>query len=248
MSLFTAGATESPSELLLNAASFNRKEAMIAAIRDGGDVNFVRMDIAPTLICAMREYEECLEALMVSGARADIPNRLGWTALHEAAIKESPACLDFILSYPEQTNMKAKDKEGTSVLVACMRAGRMQNAKKILSAFPETGSVKDNVGNSALSQAVLDKKLDWVEFFLKQGLSPYDSNEKRDNASTLVIGWEDGERALKDAGFKLGQKEEVKEPLNKESQNAPAVDAEPAVEEPSNPFGLGRVKKKTFSN
>ena len=143
MNIFSNDNDDFPSERLLNAASTGQVGPLIAAIKDGGDVNHMRFDIAPTLICAMREYVDCMEVLMQSGASASIPNRMGWTALHEAAQKEDPTMLQAILNTPNDTRLIKTDNDGTSALVAALEKDRFANAELLIKAEPRLLQVKD---------------------------------------------------------------------------------------------------------
>lgn len=239
MNIFAFEEEEMPSERLLNAASFGRVDQVLEAIRAEGDVDYVRLDICPTLIACMRQYDECLQVLMEHGAHGDIGNRIGWTALHEASQKEDPTCLKILLQYPEQTQFTKQDKHGRTALVAAITSNRTDNAELLVKACPDLLLLKDNEGSNLALWAVQEKKEDWLLWLLKKGVSPSETNEKGLSATSEVGDWEEGKRLIEEYGFQATERQKL-------ANINPTAEVE-AVSEPepvSNPFGLGGVSKK----
>ena len=236
MNIFGNEEEDFPSERLLNAASLGRADQLIGAIRDGGDVNHLRLDIAPTLICAMRQYSECLEILMQSGASASIPNRMGWTALHEAAQKEDPTCLQLILNNPDTTRLTALDHQGTSALIAALEYKRFDNAELLAKAEPRLLPSVDLEGSNSVMWAVRKRDAESLEWLLKKGVSAEDTNEKGISAQHEIGDWEEGKALIEKFGYIA--KERIAE---EKAQLASPQEEEVA---PSNPFGLGDMRKK----
>lgn len=234
MNMFAIEEDKHPSELVLNAASVGRAVDLKNALDKGGDPDYVRLDIAPSLITAMRNFDECLEIVLQNGGHADIPNRSGWTALHEAAIKGDSVLLDIILKYPEQVKLASRDKDGQTAFFATIDANQLENAKLLLDADPTLLNTADNDGITPVLYAIKTKKTEWVDFLLDNGA---DLTIGEDKVHDALGSWEEG-RELVARTRSIVIREKV----------APVKQVvEDTVEEPvkSNPFGLGSVKKKT---
>ena len=238
MNIFGNEEEDFPSERLINAASLGRADQLVSAIRDGGDVDHIRLDIAPTLICAMRQYSECLEILMQSGASASVPNRMGWTALHEASQKEDPACLQIILNNPDRTKFLALDNKGTTALVAALEYGRFDNANMLVKAEPRLLSATDLEGSNAVLWAVQAKNAEALKWLLQKGASAEETNEKGLSAQTEVFSWDEGKALVEEFGYI------AKERIASENASKNQDKAQEEEKKPSNPFGLGEARKK----
>lgn len=233
-----------PSERVLNAASFGRLDDLRKALDDGGDPDYVRLDIAPTLIAAMREYPDALQMLIEAGAHTDIPNRMGWTALHEASTKAEPDCLAIILKAPEaQVNVYVRDNERRTAVFAAMEADRFDNANMLLTAAPELIDMADKEGCTPAMWAVQNKKEEWLEWCLQKGADVKRENERGESVLSTLGDWDEGRRLVETTRAIV-----VEKPIT-----APTSVQQAPVEEisehlvPANPFGLGGVKKKTLT-
>ena len=243
MNIFAMNDDLMPSERVLNAASFGQLDNLLSALDDGGDANYVRLGIAPTLITAMRSYTDCLQLLMERGARGDVPNRMGWTALHEVCQKEEIEPLQIILSYPEQTTLTVRDKEGHTALRAAMAADRVAQADLLVKADDTLLSMADLDGVTPVMWAVLEKKTEWLEWCLRNGADIKRENEKGQSALSLAAQWDEGAAIIESQSSFVVEKVEAPVKL----ADAPTA-VEPQEEAaPANPFGLGGLKKKTLS-
>lgn len=228
-----------PSHRVINSASFGQLEPLLEALKDGGDPNYVRVDIAPSLITCMRGYIDCFKALMENGARADIGNKKGWTALHEAAQKDDTEFLEVIYDHPIQTRVRAKDHNGLTSLRAAMLMDRFENADFILSKSPNLLESDDNDGVRPILWAAMNRKEEWLEWCLKNGADPNYVNESGQSVAIECASWERGADILSDHAFTAAMlKEEVKSTTSKVEEE------KPQEEEKANPFGFGTIKKK----
>lgn len=230
-----------PSERVINAASFGRLDDLRQALDDGGDPDHTRLNICPTLITALRGYDDCLALLIERGARVDLPNQVGWTALHEAAKKEDPTLLEIVLTAPDsQLKMFVADEEGRSALFAAMEANRFDNAKLLLKREPELVDAGDHDGITPAMYAAQNKSAEWLEYLLKAGADINRTTSDQRTLAELVAPWDEGRFVLENTRAVVVEKTE---PVKKAEKEEPKVE-EPAA--PSNPFNLGGVKKKTL--
>lgn len=230
-----------PSERVINAASFGRLDDLRQALDDGGDPDHTRLNVCPTLITALRGYDDCLALLIERGARVDLPNQVGWTALHEAAKKEDPTLLEIVLTAPDsQLKIFVADEEGRSALFAAMEANRFDNAKLLLKREPELVDAGDHDGITPAMYAAQNKSAEWLEYLLKAGADINRTTSDQRTLADLVGPWDEGRFVLENTRAVVVEKTE---PVKKAEKEEPKVE-EPAA--PSNPFNLGGVKKKTL--
>ena len=232
-----------PSERVLNAASFGQHEALLSALKEKGDPNYVRLDIAPSLICCMRAYDDCLRILMEHGARGDIANRVGWTAFHEASQKEDFSCLEILLSHPEQTVFTVRDSLGETALHAAIVANRFENANALIKASPELLFMRNENGVSPVMWAVTNRKIDWLEWCLLHGADVNQSNERDESAASASHDWPEGKLMIENMKNMV-----VIAPVKRAIVVNDISEKEDVKEVTTNPFGLGVVKKKAFVN
>lgn len=245
------------SEKLVQAVSFNKVGEVLSAIKEGANINYLRLDISPILTATMRGYNECIDILLSHKAE-DLPNGFGWTAFLEACIQKTPDILTQFLShldnYDEEARrsiMGAKDNKGIGAMASCMEHNRMDNAKLLFSVFPESITATDNDGCNLALQAVKQRNPEFLEWFLKKGVSPYQENSYVETAFSEATdaAWEEGLRLIRDfapnspsavAGALAKTRPEVQSGLSEQGQET-VDDARDAPT--SNPFGLG-VKRK----
>lgn len=230
-----------PSERVINAASFGRLDDLRQALDDGGDPDHTRLNVCPTLITALRGYDDCLALLIERGARVDLPNQVGWTALHEAAKKEDPTLLEIVLTAPDsQLKIFVADEEGRSALFAAIEANRFDNAKLLLKREPELVDAGDHDGITPAMYAAQNKSAEWLEYLLKSGADINRTTSDQRTLADLVAPWDEGRFVLENTRAVVVEKTE---PVKKAEKEEAKVE-EPAA--PSNPFNLGGVKKKTL--
>lgn len=231
-----------PSERVINAASFGRLDELRQALDDKGDPDHTRLNICPTLITAVRGYEDCLALLIERGARADLPNQVGWTALHEASKKEDTTLLEIVLRAPDsQLKMFVTDDEGRSALFAAIEANRPDNATLLLKREPELVDANDHEGITPAMYAAQMKNAEWLEYLLKAGADIERTTSDQRTLADLVGPWDEGRFVLENTRAVVVQKTEA---VVKKVEKEEVKVEEPVA--PSNPFNLGGVKKKTL--
>lgn len=233
-----------PSERVINSASFGRFDDLRQALEDNGDPDYTRLNVSPTLITTLRGYEDCLALLIEKGARADLGNQVGWTALHEASKKEDTTLLEIILRAPDsQLRMFTADDEGRTALFAAMGENRFDNATLLLKREPELIDAGDHEGITPAMFAAQNKNAEWLEYLLKAGADIERTTTDQRTLADLVGPWDEGRFVLENTRAVVVEKTEpVVKKLEKEKE-------EEKIEEPvvkSNPFNLGGVKKKTM--
>lgn len=233
-----------PSERVINAASFGRLDDLRQALEDKGDPDYTRLNVCPTLIATLRGYDDCLALLIEKGARVDIPNQVGWTALHEASKKEDTTLLEIVLAAPDsQLKMFSVDDEGRSALFAAMGDNRFDNATLLLKREPELIDVNDHEGITPAMFAAQIKNAEWLEYLLKAGADITRTTSDQRTLADFVGPWDEGRYVLENTRAVVVEKTEaVKKVSKQEAQEE--KNEEPVA--PSNPFGLGGVKKKTL--
>lgn len=231
----------SVSEALLDAAAIGRVEKLREAIKEGGDPDYMRMDISPCLVATSNDHLECVKLIIEAGGGADLPNRFGWTAIHEAAIKEDTAFLEVILASEFEQNLIMRDKQGHTALRAAIDSGRHKAVSMLLEAEPRLLDIVDLDNVSPVMAAAKARNASLMEMLLSYGpdLTVVDSQGM--NIANYVEGWPEGQRLL--SGHDLSAAP-VRQPTKviKEEQTAP----QPAPEKPqaqANPFGLGGMSK-----
>jgi hypothetical protein len=243
MSLANPFASDDPiavaSEAIIDAASLGRVAALRKAIGDGGNPNHMRLDISASLAAVSGDYLECLQLLVDAGGGGDLPNRMGWTALHEAAAKEDVGFLSVLLGSDFEQNLSVRDRSGWTPLRAAVSAGRLEAVSQLLAAEPSLLDKPDRDGVSPLMAAALARNTFMFQLLLAAGpdLEQTDVNER--SVAHCVDGWEEGEELLAEHGVQAPaqpQKATVVAP----QAEAPEPQAEPVA---ANPFGLGKMSK-----
>ena len=245
MNMFAMSDDNYPSERVINAASVGRLEDLRRALDDGGDPDYVRLNVAPTLITTFRNYEECLALLIERGARPDVPNQEGWTALHEASKKEETTLLEIVLRAPDtQVRMFAQDKHGHSALFAAMEENRFENAKLLLQREPTLVDTCDKQGITPVMFAAQNKNAEWLEFLLKAGADINSTTEDQKTLADFVGPWDEGRVIMQNTrAVKVDKTESAPKKVRSQTEDSAPV-VEPPVKE--NAFQLGGVRKKTM--
>ena len=235
--------TLQPSDRLMSAVSFGQADNLLAALADGADPNYIRLDIAPTLVAVQRGFADCLAILVEHGGRADLPNRSGWTALHEAATLEDPAFLDSILSRPELVRITVRERDGQTAARAAIDAGRVDNLKALLKVESTLAEIEDADGLSPLMAAAARRDEASVRALLAAGADPRWTNMDGKSFAGLCTGWVVGERLVGELA--------LDQPAPRVAANATATEDTAKTKEsaeetaaPSNPFGLGGARRR----
>ena len=230
------------SEALLDAAAIGRVQALRQAIADGGNPNHMRMDISPCLAAVSSDHLECTRLVIEAGGGADQPNRMGWTALHEAAIKEDTQFLDVILASEYEQSLTSRDRQGWTALRAAVDSSRPEAVAKLLAEEPGLLNMVDRDGISPVMAAAKDRNTFMVEVLLSAGadLDVVDIDGR--SISDYMDGWSEGEALLATHGS-VAPTTRIS---SQTSQTSTAVNVEEPSSEPeseANPFGLGGMKK-----
>ena len=94
----------------------------------------------------------------------------GWSALHFAARDSNPEIIEFLLSLRMTVNMT--DKSGrTPLMCACLKAGRLDNIKRLLELGADIQQLEFNAGWSALHFAARDSSPEIIEYLLSLGMT-----------------------------------------------------------------------------
>lgn len=233
--------TQRASEALLDAAAIGRVQALQQAIADGGNPNHMRMDISPCLAAVSGDHVECVRLVIQAGGGADQPNRMGWTALHEAAVKEDTTILDIILASEYEQSLTCRDRQGWTALRAAVDAGRPESVAKLLAEEPGLLNMVDRDGVSPLMAAAQARNSFMMEVLLSSGADLDVSDLDGRNISDYVEDWPEGQSLLDNHAHLLPTKE-AQAPATKVAVQE-TVEQDPDPTPAANPFGLGGMKK-----
>lgn len=234
-----------PSERVLNAASVGKLDDLKKALNEGGDPNYIRLDIAPTLITAMRDYKECLQVLLEKGGSVTLPNKLGWTALHEVSIKETSDLLQVVIDYSTSLNLFVKDKEMKTAFFAAIENNRFNNAQLLWKHEPDLINMSDADGITPLMWSVLQKNEEALLWLLNHDADIHRQNSKGQYVSELFSDWEEGKEIWENKKTNVAIVS-IQKPVLKENQlsSESTHDETENETEVSNPFHLKKLKRK----
>jgi hypothetical protein len=250
-----------PNERLINGASLGKLSEVREALDDGAEPDFARLDIAPSLIATIRSHLDCLEEVLSRGGHADVANTAGWTALHEASIKETSEVLDVILLHPDSVDMTVQDNDGNTALMAALQKNRLETANKLVEVCPHLLAIENELGVTPIFWAVQHKDEEWLDWVLEHDANA--SIRQLQGKTALEVaeesGWTVG--ATKLVGLSAQSSAEVAASvaaaakiLGRQDLFAPfiapaelvvvAAEQNPEPEKPAaNPFGLGGIRR-----
>lgn len=229
------------SEALLDAAAIGRIQALREAIAQGGNPNHMRMDISPCLVATSSDHLECVKLIIDAGGGADQPNRFGWTALHEAAIKEDTAFLETILASEFEQSFITRDRHGHTALRAAIDAGRPEAVSMLLEADPSLLDIVDLESVSPIMAAAKARNSFLVEVLLAHNPDLTVLDIDGANIANYVEGWPEGSRLLEGHDLSAAP---VRKPATIAQEELAAKEPEPEQPQaPANPFGLGGMGK-----
>lgn len=235
------------SENLIDSAALGRVGPLREALANGGDPNFMRLDISPALAAVSNEHEECLRILVDAGGGGDLPNRMGWTALHEAAIKDDVQFLEILLGSEFEQNLAPRDRDGLTPLHAAIEHGRIESASQLLAAAPELLDIADRNSVSPVMAAARKRNVFLVQLLLEAGADLAVSDLEGKTIVDYVEGWDEGEQLLEGRNVSVApapRRTTVAVPSEEPAPEPQAAEeATDKQEKPANPFGLGGMKK-----
>jgi hypothetical protein len=119
---------------LINTAETAAAADIASMIKDGADVNLkTRLNETPLLIAARKNSADALKVLLDAGAKPAQTDKLGWTALMQAAMSNSHADVVPLLRNADSDGrtalMLAMDNPSQDVVRALIKAGASVTAK-----------------------------------------------------------------------------------------------------------------------
>lgn len=184
------------SEDLLSAINQGRLDGMRAALAQKADPEFTRSESTPLMMAVDRGSLEMVELLLEAGAEPGRSNRLGWTALHQAA-REGHTEIAVRLAQGFLVRM-ARDSEGWTPVRAAIESDRVATALALLDAGCNA-SMSDRQGVCPLMAAADRQQKDVVAKLLALGLDPDRPDEAGRSARDRMVDWGPGMSLLKDS-------------------------------------------------
>lgn len=235
------------SEALIDSAALGRVGPLREALANGADPNFMRLDISPSLAAVTNEHVECLQILVDAGGGGDLPNRMGWTALHEAAIKEDVRLLEILLGSEFEQNLTPRDRDGLTPLHAAVEHGRLEAVSQLLAASPELLDIADRNSVSPVMAAARKRNVFLTQLLLAAGADLSVSDLDGKTIVDYVEGWSEGEELLEGRSVSptsAPRRTTVAVPTDEADPSAQAPVEDTTKQDPAaNPFGLGGMKK-----
>ena len=227
-------------DALVDSAALGRLEPLREAIAAGGDPNFMRLDISPALAAVSNEHLECLRLVVDAGGGGDLPNRMGWTAFHEASIKEDVQFLEVLLSSEFEQDLSPRDRQGWTPLRAAIEYGRLEAVSQLLTASPKQMDIVDLQNVSPVMAAARKRNVFLMTLLLEAGADLSVEDREGKNIAHYVEGWSEGEELL--VGRNLVATPIAPRAIAVEPLSEPVTEGG-SVQSAANPFGLGGMKK-----
>ncbi len=180
LALFCTAAVAADASLV-GAAEAGDREAVLALLKRGEDVNARGPDGATPLIWAAYNGDvELVRALIAAGADVDAANEFGAFALSEAAIAGNAAIVEALIQ--GGANVRASTPEGETPLMEAARAGDLDSAKLLLAAGADVNAVELWGQQSALMWAAAQSQPEMIKLLIANGADV--------NARGAVRNWE----------------------------------------------------------
>ncbi|XP_059391195.1 ankyrin repeat and SOCS box protein 10-like isoform X2 [Carassius carassius] len=155
-----------PSDLFIQPQGGAMRWSANGKVRGLWSLTYEQELTTPLHITAGRGFTECLQHLLLRGARVDLTPG-GTTALHEACEECQPDCVKLLLQY--RANPNATNEDGQMPLHVCTELHSFECAKNLLAfgALINGQSLDDN--NTPLHVAARHGLPDHVELYLQHG-------------------------------------------------------------------------------
>jgi ankyrin repeat protein len=161
-------ATAAAEQTLLEAAEAGDRDAAIAALEAGGDVNARGPDGTTALIWAAYNGDgELVERLLAAGADANAQNEFGTSAISEAAIGGYASVIGALLKGGADAD--AANPEGETPLMAVARTGNLEAATLLLDAGADVNAIELWGQQSALMWAAAQHQPEMVKLLIARG-------------------------------------------------------------------------------
>ncbi len=156
-------------------------------LENGADVNvqdesWLKSGRTPLMYAVMRGDSELVQALMDKGARLDLKNRDGETAL-SLARKEGLEYITQLLERPAGSNAPAQSDPARTPLLKAVKEGRLNQVRALVDKGADV-NLRTPSGSTPLMFAADGNRLDIVRFLLKRGA---DVNAKNGANNTALI-------------------------------------------------------------
>jgi ankyrin repeat protein len=153
---------------LLEAAEQGDRQAALAALAAGGDVNARGADGSTALIWAAYNGDvELVERLLAAGAEANAKNEFGTSAISEAAIGGYADVIGALLKAGAEAD--TANPEGETPLMAVARTGNVEAATLLLDAGADVNAVELWGQQSALMWAAAQQHPAMIKLLIARG-------------------------------------------------------------------------------
>lgn len=172
-----SGASAGQDLRLVTAAAEQDREAALALLDAGVDVNAARPDGATALLwAAHRNDVDLVRRLLAAGADVDAADDHGVTALERAAENASVAMVETLLAAGADAN--AAQASGLTPLMTAARTGGVDVVGALLAAGADVDAAVTATGSTALMWAVAEPHPAIVRLLLAAGADPGASTVK----------------------------------------------------------------------
>lgn len=120
----------------------------------------------PLILAVERMDGKAVQALLAAHADANAHRTDGWTALHEAALRNNPKIVDQLIA--AGANVKAANRYGITPLSLACTNGNAQLIERLIQAGADANATSEK-GQTALMTAALTGNADAVKMLLKHG-------------------------------------------------------------------------------
>ena len=169
----TVGATAAAAQEdgLVAAAASQDREAALALLDEGADVNQTRADGTTALLWAAHwDDAELAERLLADGADVNAADDRGVTALERATENASPAMVEALLKAGADATV-ARDS-GLTPLMTAARTGNTQVVRALIGAGADVNAAVTATRGTALMWAVTESHGEIVRLLLDAGADP----------------------------------------------------------------------------
>ena len=162
---------------LVTAAADQDREAVLALLDDGADVNAARPDGATALLFSAHwDDVELAKRLLEAGAGVNAADDHGVTALERAAENASCAMVEMLLAAGADVN--ARQMSGLTPLMTAARTGSADVTRALIAGGANVNAVVTATGSTALMWAVSEPHPEIVRVLLAAGAEPRASTRK----------------------------------------------------------------------